>query len=175
MFVIRHIVGRTLQVYDPDTSNMTDAGPKEVLEYDIHPQAKILLNGVEVKLAELQPNDAVNIDDPDKEGFRSVEVLRDREVPGLGTQDFMVPRVLRLEQPEGQATATPPTVGAPRAAPKQEVPKQETNTGEWLKAHNKSGSHEDDPRPNESPDEDKEHKTTKATTPQAAAPKHGKK
>lgn len=153
MFVIRHIVGRTLQVYDPDASNMVDNNPKEVLEYDISREAKILLNGVEAKIAELQPGDLVNIDNPSKEGFRAVEVLRDREGPSPGTVDYAQPRVLQLEQDgathpvqgtqenTGFGNREQPKMSHTPGVPKTPTNTGETTTGEWLKSH-RSGSPE---------------------------------
>lgn len=152
MFVIRHIVGRTLQVYDPDDTDMTPNGPSQVLEYDISPEAKVLLNGKEVKIANLKLGDLVIINDPSKEGWREVEVHRDRpeSEAGSGDVDYSTPRVLVLEHGDTDSVTRgtqenkeygnrgQPHVSGP-------VPSKTTKTEEWLHSH-RAGVPESQPK-----------------------------
>lgn len=101
MYKLRNIVGRTLEVYDSSSANMTKNNePREILQYDIHPRAEILLNGQKVKLAELQIGDDVTIGNTSKEGYKYVEAVRGDDVIQEQRTTNLQPRVLRLQEDE---------------------------------------------------------------------------
>lgn len=118
MYVIRHIVGRTLQVFDPSGWNMTPLGPEELREFDIHIQAEVLLNGKRTKIAALQPGDVVNIGNGHRDGYLFVEAARDPTSGQGGTAPRASMRVLQLSETPSHSADAPPSDTMP-ATPTQ--------------------------------------------------------
>jgi hypothetical protein len=111
MELIHHIIGRTIQTYDPSATEMTDLGPKEIKEYEIVLGAKILLNGEPVKLADLQRGDSVRIGSGRQDGFYAIEALRhpDAVRAAAAQTDLSHPKTLVLEHEHETPITSPPS------------------------------------------------------------------